>query len=372
MNSEICELMKECEEFEECESEQSEELLNEIIEQANIKPVIQWVDSVKVSLNQKNDRIKEMTHEELKVMPASQLNNMLMYEWVPDKFVRLYFDFDLKPDELSNLEVPDAISRIFKTIDELSKVFGPNSYGGYTTNEEVADAYDIRYYEQEMKTLSLHVVFYTTKVLRSDLFNLKEQLEHLPEKDKNELVPGVDWSVYKEPGKRQLFRHVMARKEDKEQNYKVIDTCGHIAEGKTPDTQAIAPNGNEKLIADEEIIKAFDFLLQKVPKPKTEPKQKQNEDKKEVKYHNEELERSLIQGLNYIENPGVYIHTTQTGPVTEKLTTWYLLKSFYALSDVVRNEAIELLRNHPRLTEKASTTFDEKLEQVNNELMDAE
>ena len=360
MNSEICELN------EEFESEQSEELLNEIIEQANIKPVIRYISFYQERV------IQEMTHEELKAMNSKQLNKMIMNEYVPDEFMRLYFDLDVKPSDMSNEEVPDTISKIFKTIDEkLKATFGAYSYGGYTTNEAVADEYDIRYFEQERKTLSLHIVFYESKVLHSDLHKVMNLLKRLPKAIINELMPGFDVSVYKEPGKRQLLRHVMTNKADDKHMNKTIEAWGTIAEGKTPDTQAVTPNGTEKLVTYDELIKAFDFLLQKVP-PKPKQKQKQNEDKKEVTYHNEELERSLIEGLNHIEDPKVQIHTTQVGPVTEKLTTWYLLKSFYALSDDVRNEAIELLRNHPRLTEKASTTFDQKLEQVNNEIMDAE
>ena len=180
MNSEICELIEACESFDEetdaLMQDVNDEIINEeesIDEEENINPVIQWVDTLSVTLKEKNERIKEMTHEELKAMSADQLNKMVMYEWLPDKFVRLYFDFDFTPEKLSNEEATDAFDKCNKICKRLSKTFGKFSYGGYTTNEDVADFNEIRYYEQDMKTLSLHVVFYESKVLRSYLHILK-------------------------------------------------------------------------------------------------------------------------------------------------------------------------------------------------------
>lgn len=355
MNSEICELIEACESE---QSEQSEELLNEIIEHANIKPVIRYISFYQERV------IQEMTHEELKAMNSKQLNKMIINEYVPDESMRFPLDLDIKPSEVSNKEVPNAITRIFETINErLTTTFGPYSYGGYTTNKTVADDYDIRYFVQERKTLSLHIIFYKSKVLRSDLYKVMNLLKRLSKAIINEFLPGFDVSVYKEPGKRQLLRHVMTNKAN-ENGRETIDAWGTIAEGKTPDTQAVTPNGTEKLVTYDEIIKAFDFLLQKVP-PTHQTNESRNESFAQFE-HNEELEDLLVDIFKEaLDNDKIEkIHCTQSCNIKSKLSIWYILQMFTALCDDAKNKAIEILRNCGKLSDKADTQFDNKINEI--------
>ena len=211
----------------------------------DIIPMIHYVEDVNTRAYE-YDKIKDIAHEELKVMKPEQLANMSMFEIVPTEGVRVYFDFDIfYYSERSTEKVPYYINKILNTCDSLVEILGDFSYAGYTTNKSVSEEYDIRYYEQKDKILSLHVVFYESKVSRSDLYMVSRALEY-----KKSLC---DTSVYEPEDNRCLLRHIMTSKG-------TIKSYGTIAEGKTPDTQAVTPNEKEKMISFDELVNAFKIL----------------------------------------------------------------------------------------------------------------
>ena len=220
----------------------NDEIINKLDSNGDIIPIIHYVEDVHTT-KEEYEKIKNITHEELKAMKPEQLANMSMFEIVPDEYIRFYFDFDFVPYKWSNEKIPQIIKKVLYICDVLSETLGPYSYGGYTTNKWVSDKYGIRYYEQQnMKTLSLHVVFYESKVLRSDLYKSIDAIDY------KKIM--CDFSVYEPEGNRCLLRHIMTNKG-------LIKSYGFIAEGKTPDTQAITTNGNEKILSTDELIKAF-------------------------------------------------------------------------------------------------------------------
>jgi len=220
----------------------NEEIIERVDRYGEIIPIIHYVEDMNTKVYE-YDKYKEITHEEFKTMKPEQLANMSLFEIVPAEYVRVYFDFDIfYYSERSTEKVPHYIKTILNNCDALSETFGPYSYGGYTTNKWVSEEYGIRYYEQNDKVLSLHVVFYESKVSRSDLYVAVHVLDY-----KKFMC---DFGVYEPGDKRCLFRHMMTNKG-------LIHSYGYIAEGKTPDTQAVTPNEREKIISFDELVNAF-------------------------------------------------------------------------------------------------------------------
>ena len=160
------------------------------------------------------------------------------------KNIRLYFDVDEIQDESQYKELTDWF-------ESLTDVFGPYSIGGYTNDQDFADAHGFRFIEGDSHFLSAHIIYYTTMLSTEDL------LEITAKRFKDYVVSEyVDPNVYK-LASRQVFRHVLSTKYYGPDDPKNKDNAGYILDDLAPSTQVITPEGNEKLITREEWLKVI-------------------------------------------------------------------------------------------------------------------
>ena len=88
---------------------------------------------------------------------------------ISNNYVHLYFDFDIISSEEEFLDV-------FKWLEKLKEVFGKYSYGGYCDNDQMAE-YGFRKFEEGGHILSMHVVFYETRISTKDLVKIMKHTE---------------------------------------------------------------------------------------------------------------------------------------------------------------------------------------------------
>ena len=79
------------------------------------------------------------------------------------EYVHLYFDFD-------SIETEDEYNTVIGFLDGLKDVFGEYTIGGYTNDEVFSELY--KYIPNAHHTLSLHVIYYETKIKSSVLIEL--------------------------------------------------------------------------------------------------------------------------------------------------------------------------------------------------------
>jgi hypothetical protein len=112
------------------------------------------------------------------------------------KYIRMFFDIDIKEDNGALVLYNTVIDRMNK----LKELFGDYSVSGYSNIESIANEIGCAYRKNASKALSLHIVFYESRLLISDLIVLFDKMNYIID-DKL-----YDISVYR-IGKRRVFRN---------------------------------------------------------------------------------------------------------------------------------------------------------------------
>ena len=111
-------------------------------------------------------------------------------------YTRLFFDFDIASHK-------DTISLYNKELiprfDKLKELFGDYSISAYSNKEHIATAIGCRFDGKASKELSLHIVFYESRLTIDDLYALTRSEKFI-------FPDGWDFSVY-EILRRRVFRH---------------------------------------------------------------------------------------------------------------------------------------------------------------------
>ena len=193
-------------------------------------------------------------------------------------YTRLFFDFDIASHK-------DTISLYNKELiprfDKLKELFGDYSISAYSNKEHIATAIGCRFDGKASKELSLHIVFYESRLTIDDLYALTRSEKFI-------FPDGWDFSVY-EILRRRVFRHhqsphtgygIKCIGEDglpvfkppfqlKKDGKPVFNTdgspkmskpdkyCpGSIIGNKPAHTQLLQPIGTEKVITLDDVLKS--------------------------------------------------------------------------------------------------------------------
>ena len=230
--------------------------------------------------------VREVTWEELDKFDFEKKVFFEMFSEQP-KYVHLFFDFDSITDN-------KQFDEVFEWLTNLEKIFGEFSYGGYSNDESFANNVGFRYLPNDKHFLSMHVVYYQTKILYDELIEI---MKHTAKKGfaYNGVHELVDHSVY---SSNRLFRHVCSAKiytantkhKDYQNNRK---NQGTLLNG-TPSQHTITVHGEEKTITREQWSKVF--TPKKKPTTSTTSKQKNTFNKQQPAIQ-ESVNRSI--GDNY-------------------------------------------------------------------------
>ena len=165
---------------------------------------------------------------------------------VSEKYVHLYFDFD-------SIKSEDEFYEVLDWLDSLTEVFGPYSYGGYTSNESLSNYVGFRYFPEGKHWLSMHAIFYQTCISTSDLQAIMKHTEkngfstkgihHLCDPNVYKLVPRPG-----KTGSRQLFRHVLSNKIKKIGDPENVMNHGTLIDDAKPSDHIVQIRGNEPII----------------------------------------------------------------------------------------------------------------------------
>ena len=308
MNSEICELN---EEFEECESEQSEDLLNEIIEQADInKPIKQNEDNED---NEDNEEINESMNETTTLNTKFKYYPVMFGKWDKSNLTMSFEGFDKLTHELLNMhnrtlwgvktgfgfllqgfesmgifevykasdgyfhllfdvdEVKDikGVEMALAYFDNLAKRFGNYAISGYTKDKKISEKYKITLCENAEKVFSAHIIFYETKASLDMIKTIFGKDEHKQYINNNILYQ--DDSIWESiiKGKSHLMRTCISNKLMKKDNAPVekitySNVINRKGEALPNSCSLITVRGDEREITLED-IKAVGI----VPKKKT-------------------------------------------------------------------------------------------------------
>ena len=172
--------------------------------------------------------------------------------------IRLYFDIDIKERD----GAMDIYNEVLATVDKLKPLFGDASISGYTNDRSISQKTQCRQNYGASKALSLHIVFYESRLTIEDLRRICSKTSFI-------LPDWIDASVYG-IGKRRVFRHhlsphtkfgVYGLKKDGTPQFKRNATddkyCpGKIFDDKPLHTQILQPIGTEKLISFDDVIKS--------------------------------------------------------------------------------------------------------------------
>lgn len=164
---------------------------------------------------------------------------------ISEDYVHLYFDFD-------SIQSEDDFLDVWNWLNSLKPVFGKYSYGGYCNNEDM-EAYGFRRFDEGNHYLSMHVVFYETRISTLDLQAIMKHTEKkgFSTKGVHKLCdPNVYKLVSKKPGQnsRQCFRHVLSDKIYKIGDEKNRMNHGTICEKLPPSSQIVQIRGSEPII----------------------------------------------------------------------------------------------------------------------------
>ena len=227
-----------------------------------------------VMINQNNKRIFPLISFE--DVDKYDFNKHAFNEFIiSEDYVHLYFDFDSmytseeakrdkanKENGIDEIIVSDEeqlkrFDDVIQWLDSLKTVFGEYSIGGYTDSQAVYDKYHLRLYPEGKHFVSVHVVYYQTKISTKDLMSIMKFTEK-----KGFETHGVnqfcDPNVYKLVSRkanqttRQVFRHVLSDKiwttNDKDtKNYvKNIANHGFIINNTKPSQQIVQIKGDER------------------------------------------------------------------------------------------------------------------------------
>ena len=167
---------------------------------------------------------------------------------IKPEYVHLYYDFDSISSEEEYLDV-------LTWLDEVKGVFGDYSIGGYSNDQDFSNKYGFRYIDGDKHYLSIHVVYYTSKILSTELMEI---MKHTDKKGyvNYKVHKLCDPNVYKLDS-RQVFRHVLSDKCYSEKNPKNRKNHGYILNGLKPVTQIVQVRGNEKTITRDQWESVF-------------------------------------------------------------------------------------------------------------------
>ena len=188
--------------------------------------------------------------------------------------VHLYFDFDKITSEEEYLGV-------VSWLEEVKKVFGPYSIGGYSNCMEFAKKYGYKLHDKDSHFVSIHVVYYKTCIDSSELIEIMKFSEKKGGFWRYTVNEKIDPAVYK-LSTRQIFRHVLSPKYYGPGDEKNRDNSGYILHGLKPLTQIVQVRGDETKIPREQWEKIFH--------PKETPTnqaKREREERKQAKQNNE-------------------------------------------------------------------------------------
>ena len=163
-------------------------------------------------------------------------------------FVHFYIDSDA-------IETREEYEDFYNWLLQLKSIFGNFSIGGYTTNDKLfGDLY--KYQPQGNHTLSLHVVFYETKIKADVLVQLMKQKNGKYVYDVNKFC---DANVYKLKTEQKM-RHVLSDKIFKDGSKKNKQTKGSFLDEDTKPSQSIITiRGDEKMYDEDKFNEFFKF-----------------------------------------------------------------------------------------------------------------
>ena len=285
-----------------------EEIFPEKIDPIEINKDINTI-KYDIAFNRPNNFIpKEISFEDINNYDFSKGFNEFI---IGQEYVHLYFDFDSITSE-------DDYKDVINWLDSLKPVFGTYSIGGYCNNKDM-EKYGFRYIENEQHYLSMHVIYFITRISSEDLVNIMKHTEK-----KGFAYDGVhklcDPNVYKLVAKvngqksRQVFRHVLSDKIFKPNDPKNRKNHGYILNNLTPDTQIVQTRGDEPIINKDMWNSLF-----KLKPSKTEVRNQIKNEKKErnfdiddinftdelIKFNKDELLELLH---NFSPEFNVYMH----------------------------------------------------------------
>ena len=157
-------------------------------------------------------------------------------------YIRPYIDCD-------HLDSIDSYNEFVSYCDRIKQFLGEYSIGGYTSNEDVSDATGLKYINGAEKFISIHIIFYQSRIQPAEL-------QRFVTENKDFLNKQIDTNVYKLKS-RQLFRHCLSDKRVKKTDVKYI--AGNILNGATPEQQIITASGDEKEVSYQDLVNAFDI-----------------------------------------------------------------------------------------------------------------
>ena len=216
------------------------------------------------------------------------------------EYVHLYFDFD-------EITTREEYEDVYDWLECLSVDFGKYSIGGYTNdNEQFGDLF--KYIPNAHHVLSLHVVFYETKIKAQKLINL---MKHTKDGYKYKIHRLCDPNVYK-LNSEQKMRHVLSDKIYSQFDNKNKITAGSFLNSETkPSESIITIRGDEEEINDTSLYALFRFddfqpekreipdltakHQKKAPTTIKKPKEKAPKIEEEEDENNEEEEEELTE-----------------------------------------------------------------------------
>ena len=188
------------------------------------------------------------------------------------KYIRLYFDIDCESE--SKDEAMEYYNDAIKFMNEIKFTFGEFAVCGYSNNNEIASEINCKYNKHADKILSLHIVFFETCLLITDLLKLIDANKYI-------IPEWVDKSVYKIE-QRRAFRHGKSPKFINFNDHKApdqtkfISAIGSITNGKNDKDLLITPTKEniEKCILDTDNLlfwfdKRKDFIQSNITKNST-------------------------------------------------------------------------------------------------------
>lgn len=177
-------------------------------------------------------------------------------------YVHPYFDFDIHKSENEDDDF-NTIIDIYSSLETLETLFGEYSYGAYTNNKDIANAFDIDYIEDADKFFSLHVYYYNVQIKSKYLIKLMSKDKDNQFISKN-IPKYADEAVYKLNG-IQTFRHPLSNKIYTYHNAKnKYNACKTLHESNS-NIQPLAShclitvNGTERIITENELDEFFDI-----------------------------------------------------------------------------------------------------------------
>jgi len=192
--------------------------------------------ATQIIYNKKADWLKSINYDDI---DEYDFGNHFIEVIRKPEYVHLYFDFD-------SIETMEEYNSVIHWLDSLKEPFGEYSIGGYTNDNELfGNLY--KYIKDAKHTLSLHAVFYETKIKAATLMKI---MTHTKEGYKYEINKLCDPNVYK-LNTQQQFRHVLSDKFFNKNNSMNTITAGSFLDPNTKPSHSIVHiRGDENEIND--------------------------------------------------------------------------------------------------------------------------